>query len=124
HPGAQAPAVAGACVDGMDVVVLGPRLALADSDRRRLLARAREHGSVLISAGPWAGAHTTLTVEGSRWSGLGAGAGRLRERQLSVVIGSRASGQTRRVLLTLDSDPGLKRTRRESVGQAAFEGAA
>ena len=124
HPGAQAPAVAGACVDGMDVVVLGPRLALADSDRRRLLARARERGSVLISAGSWAGAHVTLTVEDSRWSGLGAGDGRLRERQLNVLIGSRVSGQSRQVLLTLDSETGLRRERRQSVGQAAFEGAA
>src|SRR6478736_530314 len=124
HPGAQAPAVVGACVDGMDVVVLGPRLALADSDRRRLLARARERGAVLISAGPWDGAHITLSVEGSRWSGLGAGDGRLRERQLSVAVGSRASGQSRRVLLTLDSEPGLGRETRASVGQATFEGAA
>jgi len=124
HPGAQAPVVAGACVDGMDVVVLGPRLALADSDRRRLVARARERGAVLISAGPWAGAHATLAVEESRWSGLGAGDGRLRERELTVAVSSRAGGQVRRVLLTLDSDAGLRSGRRASVGQAALEGAA
>lgn len=125
HPGAQAAAVAGACVDGMEVVVLGPRLALGDADRRRLAARARERGSVIISAGPWSGAHATLTVVESSWRGLGAGDGRLRERQMTIAASSRAGGQVRRVLLTLDVDTGLRRQSRESVGQAAaFEGAA
>jgi len=125
HPGAQAPAVAGACVDGMDVVVLGPRLALADADRRRLVARARERGAVIVSAGSWEGAHVTLTVESSRWRGLGAGDGRLREREMTVAMSSRAGGQVRRVLLTLDVDTGLRRESRDSVGQpAALEGAA
>ena len=125
HPGSQAPAVAGACVDGMDVVVLGPRLALADSDRRRLTARARERGAVLISAGPWAGAHMNLTVIESHWRGLGAGDGRLRARDVVVQVGSRAGGVPRTVSLTLDAEvmPGLRRETRESVTQVV-EGAA
>jgi hypothetical protein len=124
HPGAQAPAVAGACVDGMDVVVLGPRLALADSDRRRLAARARERGAVLISAGPWGGAHVGLTVLRSTWSGLGAGDGRLRARDMLVEVTSRAGGQARRVALTLDADVMLRSESRTSVGRASLEGAA
>ena len=125
HPGSQAPAVAGACIDGMDVVVFGPRLALSDADRRRLAARARERGGVIISAGPWAGAHMRLAVESASWRGLGAGDGRLREREMTVAVSSRAGGQVRRVLLTLDSDTGPRRSTRDSVGQAAaYEGAA
>jgi len=125
HPGAQAPAVAGACVDGMDVVVLGPRLALTDADRRRLAARARERGSVIISAGEWSGAHSTLTVVENSWRGLGAGDGRLRARDMLVEVTSRAGGQARRVALTLDADstPGRRREVRAGAAQV-IEGAA
>ena len=108
HPGAQAPAVAGACVDGMDVVVLGPRLVMSDADRRRLAARARERGTVIVSAGPWTGAHITMGVESARWSGLGAGDGRLRSRDVVLAVTSRAGGPTRRVALTLDEDVAVR----------------
>lgn len=125
HPGAQAPAVAGACVDGMDVVVLGPRLALTDADRRRLAARARERGSVIISAGAWDGAHATISVLESMWRGLGAGDGRLRARDMLVEVTSRAGRQARRVALTLDADVTPRHeTARASVGRATYEGAA
>lgn len=109
HPGAQAPAVAGACVDGMDVVVLGSRLALADADRRRLASRARERGAVIVAAGPWPGAHVSLAVTGSRWHGLGAGDGRLRGRDLTVQIGGRQSGSARVVTLPFDLEAPVRR---------------
>lgn len=125
HPGTQAPAVAGACIDGMDVVVLGPRLALSDADRRRLAARARERGAVLISAGPWVGAHVSLTVTESHWRGLGAGDGRLRARDMLVEVTSRAGGRARRVALTLDADATLGRRREVRAGAPqVIEGAA
>jgi len=107
HPGVQAAQVVGACVDGMDVVMLGPRLALSHADRRRLASRARERGSVLIVAEPWDGANVSLTVEGSRWRGLGSGDGRLREREMTVVVDGRSQGTRRRVNVTLDVDPGV-----------------
>jgi hypothetical protein len=122
HPGSQAAAVAGACVDGMDMVVMGPRLALGDADRRRLAARAREQGSVIISAGPWDGAHMNLAVTRSTWSGLGAGDGRLRARDMLVEVTSRAGGPARRITLTLEADVMLRT--RASVGQASLEGVA
>lgn len=109
HPGAQAPAVAGACVDGMDVVVLGPRLALAEPDRRRLASRARERGAVLVAAGPWPGAHITLTAVGSRWHGLGAGDGRLRGRDLTVRVQGRQAGGSRLVTLPFDMEGPVRR---------------
>ncbi len=105
HPGADAPAVIGACLDGMDAVVLGPRLALSDADRRRLAARARERGVVLVSAGPWTGAHVALTVCRSAWSGLGAGDGRLRSRTVTVARSGRHLGSPDRVEILLDSEP-------------------
>ncbi len=48
--GVDAPAVLAALIDGMDVVVVGPGVALLDRDRRRLTARARERGTVLVPA--------------------------------------------------------------------------
>ncbi len=104
HPGTQVVEAAGAAVDGMDVTLVGPRVALSEADRRRLASRARERGSVILAAGPWTGAHTTMTVERSAWRGLGAGEGRLRERDLSVAVAGRRSGAVRRVRLTLDAD--------------------
>lgn len=106
HPGAQAAAALGACIDGMDVVMVGKGIALSDADRRRLAGRARERGCVMVAAGSWAGAQIQLTVERSRWRGLGAGEGRLRERDVTVAISGRSAGATRRVTVTLDAgDP-------------------
>lgn len=102
HPGVQAAAAAGACIDGMDVVLLGEGLALSDSDRRRLASRARERGVVMIAGGAWTGAHVSLTVVESRWSGLGAGDGRLRTRDLTVRAQGRQAGRARLVTLALD----------------------
>ncbi|WP_062292034.1 hypothetical protein [Demequina phytophila] len=102
YPGAQAAAAAGACVDGMDVVLLGPRLALSEADRRRLASRARERGAVIVADGAWTGAHVTLTAVGSRWHGLGAGDGRLRGRDLTVRVEERRGGTARLVTVPLD----------------------
>jgi hypothetical protein len=104
HPGAEAATVVGACIDGMDAVVLGPRLALSDPDRRRLAARARERSVVLISAGPWTGAHVALTVIRASWSGLGSGDGRLRSRSLAVARSGRHLGAADEVEVVLDAD--------------------
>lgn len=110
HPGAEAAAVAAACVDGMDVVVLGPRLAMSDADRRRLAARARERGAVIVSIGPHPATHVALRVLRSEWSGLGAGEGRLRERTLTVARSGRQMGGIDEATITLDSEaerPGM-----------------
>jgi hypothetical protein len=85
RPGPDAPAVVAALLDGMDVVVTGPRAALTDADRRRLAARARERGALLASTTSWPGAHLTLDARGGTWSGVDAGAGWLRRRTLSVL---------------------------------------
>ena len=50
--GVDAPAVLAALIDGMDIVVIGPEVALLDQDRRRLTTRARDRGTVLVAALP------------------------------------------------------------------------
>ncbi|WP_454048930.1 hypothetical protein [Cellulomonas sp. Marseille-Q8402] len=105
RPGVDAPTVVAALLDGIDVVVVGPGTHLADADRRRLMARARDRGSVLLSTAPWSGAGTVLTVEGGRWTGVGEGDGRLRAHELHVTRtgrGSAGQAQDLRVVLPLE----------------------
>jgi len=100
-PGPDGPTVVAALLDGVDVVVVGD-VALTDADRRRLSARARERGAVLLATAQWPGAHVVLTVESTRWEGLGLGHGRLRERRQTVVgsgRGAAARGWRREVTL-------------------------
>lgn len=89
-PGIESAATVAALLDGMDIVVVGPEVALVDSDRRRLAARARERASVLLAMRPWQGAGMTLTADRSRWSGLGVGHGRLHSRLLTVSRSGRS----------------------------------
>ncbi|MCV2393313.1 hypothetical protein OEB99_03245 [Actinotalea sp. M2MS4P-6] len=89
-PGPDGPRVIAALVDGVDAVVVGD-VALADADRRRLSARARERSAVLVATTPWPGASVQLTVERTRWSGVGRGNGRLRDRVLTVSRAGRGS---------------------------------
>ncbi|HEY5515274.1 MAG TPA: hypothetical protein VIK12_03605 [Pengzhenrongella sp.] len=89
HPGPDAPTVLAALLDGVDLVIVGAGAALADSDRRRLMARARERGAVLLSTEPWPGAHLVLIAEPAGWTGLGAGYGHLRSHRLTVTCGGR-----------------------------------
>jgi hypothetical protein len=100
--GVDAPAVLAALIDGMDVVVIGPEVALLEQDRRRLTARARDRGTVLVSALPtsasgaggsagWAGAHVVLEATAGDWAGTDHGAGWLRRRTLRVRRTGRGS---------------------------------
>jgi hypothetical protein len=84
-PGPDTPAVLAALLDGMDVVVVGPGAALADADRRRLAARARQRDVVLVATQRWPGAHVVLDARGGTWTGADAGAGWLRRRTLRVL---------------------------------------
>ncbi|MBN2177150.1 MAG: hypothetical protein JW722_05775 [Demequinaceae bacterium] len=104
HPGAEAAAIVAASIDGMDIVVLGPHLALTDPDLRRLAARARERGVVLVGTSPHPGTHVALRVLRSEWVGLGAGEGRLRERTLTVARSGRRMGAPDEVAIVLDAE--------------------
>lgn len=102
RPGLEAPNVVAALLDGVDVVVVGPEVALSDADRRKLSARARDRGSVLLSTVDWPGAGVVLTVESGRWTGVDAGEGRLRTHEIRLVRTGRGSAAVPRSLdLTL-----------------------
>ncbi|MBD5787264.1 hypothetical protein IF650_13885 [Cellulosimicrobium terreum] len=101
RPGPDAAIALAALVDGMDVVVVGPQAPLLDADRRRLVARARERGTVLVAATPWPGAHVALRVTGGSWTGADHGAGWLRQRTLTVERAGR-SGASRPVRVEVE----------------------
>ncbi len=95
-PGPDWAAVAGALLDAMDVVVVAPRGRVLDGDVRRLAARARQRGAVLVPYGAvrWPGAERRLSAAGGSWEGLGAGSGHLRARL--VVVRSEGRGAAAR----------------------------
>ncbi len=102
RPGPDAPSVVAALVDGLDVVLVGPDAALTDGDRRRLGARARDRGAVLLSSTAWPGANVVLTAASQRWSGAEDGAGRLRAHELRVTRSGRGgAGVPQSLTLTL-----------------------
>lgn len=85
----------GALLDAVDVVVArpgsGPGLraaAATDGEARRLSARARGKDAVLVlfgqHAGAWPAVDVRLSAEHGRWTGIGHGYGRLKQRQLLV----------------------------------------
>lgn len=106
------PPVIAALVDGFDVVLVGagPRSHLRAGDARRLVARARERGAVLVSAGgDLAGqcSPSCLTVTAATWEGLGAGWGHLRGRRVTVEAAGRgAAARPRRAGLWLPGADG------------------
>ena len=68
-------------------------------DVRRLAARARNRDAVLMPFQPgtavngetWPAADVRLSAQGGRWTGIGAGYGRLRQRRLTVTAEGRGS---------------------------------
>lgn len=97
--------VVSALLDGMAYVVVGPEAWLTASERRRLLARARERGSGLVAASAWEQAAVRLDVVAHRWSGVDQGGGYLRRCELDVARTER--GVTDRWALTLPSPASL-----------------
>ncbi len=114
--------VVAAFVGAVDVVVMGPTHRVRAGDARRLAARTRERGTVLIqlastssragvgarsrsAAGAGAGAieaDLRLTGVEARWQGLGQGHGHLQARRLVVEVGGRRrADRPRRVELWL-----------------------
>ncbi|MGW4483764.1 hypothetical protein ACWEOE_07965 [Amycolatopsis sp. NPDC004368] len=84
RPGAEYAAVVAALLDGVDLVVTEPR-SLRPAVARRLSARARHRGAVLLSLGPWPAADLDLHCTPGPWTGfLGSGAGFLRSRPAEV----------------------------------------
>jgi hypothetical protein len=103
--------VVAALVDGFDVVLVagqpegrdrgqgegrgqgrGRGTGLRPADARRLVARARERGAVLMTVGgdlPGERSPVRLTVVAAAWTGLGEGWGHLAGRRVTVEAGGR-----------------------------------
>jgi hypothetical protein len=108
-PGARAwPTVVAALLDAVDVVLVRAPAGLPAGQARRLAARARERGAVLVPLGAWSEpADLRLAVAASGWRGLGQGHGRLRARWVEVVVGGRgAATRERRACLWLPGPDG------------------
>lgn len=83
--------VVGALVGAVDVVVTAPPAGVRAAEIRRVAARLRERGTVMVEVGtarrhhrgsPAIQAEISLAVTDVRWEGLGAGHGRLTARRV------------------------------------------
>jgi hypothetical protein len=121
EPGPQWASVAASLLDAFDLVVVHPpartgRGVGQQGDMRRLGARARERGAVLLVTGAWEGVAVELSVTGQRWRGLGAGHGYLRARQVEVrAIGRGAAVRPRLATVWLPGIDGTVTAARESA---------
>ncbi len=89
-------AVIAALLDGITVVVAAvpPHVRLGDA--RRLVARARERGAVLVAFGAWpVEAAVRLHAGPGGWHGLEAGNGLLATRELNVQVEAKGRGFAR-----------------------------
>lgn len=122
-PGGQWPAVVAALVDGFDLILVRPPARVRPVDARRLAARVRERGAVMVvvdTPGWPESPDIRLSAGPSAWEGLGEGHGLLRARHMEVVAtGRRVGGRERRRSVWLpapggglaDAGPGVAGTR-------------
>jgi hypothetical protein len=76
------------------VAAVPPRLRLGDA--RRLVARARERGAVLVAFGDWpVEAAVRVRTGPGAWRGLGPGSGLLEARDLRVEVEVKGRGFAR-----------------------------
>lgn len=101
--------VIAALVVAIDVVVVDARLPVRPAEVRRLGARVRERGGVVVVVHPdgghvgasWTG-DVVMTVRAGTWSGPGRGDGHLRSRSMVVdVTGRGRAARSRRCELSL-----------------------
>ncbi len=99
-----------ALVDGFDLLLLhAGRGGVRSVDARKLVARARERGTVLVQLGPgWeAEADLSLRIVEARWEGLDDGYGHLLARRVTLeVTGRGAAARPRRSELWLPARDG------------------
>jgi hypothetical protein len=101
--------VVAALVDALDVVVVRSRRKVSSGDARRLIARARERGSVLIVLGDsWPEApDVRLSIVRAEWEGIGDGCGHLQARRVVIEAGGRrAAARARQAELWLPAAGG------------------
>lgn len=116
HPGDQWAVAAAALVDGFDLLMLRPPGRVRPVDARRLMARVRERGTVMlvVDAPDWPESpdlRLSLSRYRTEWEGLGAGHGCLTGRRMEVVSsGRRVGGRDRRVEVWLPASSGRLET--------------
>lgn len=91
--------VAAALVDAFDMVLVATRHRIDAGAARRLGAKARERGSVILQVGRWGwpeAPDVRLDVIECQWAGLGQGHGVLRSRQITVTAVNRRDARPRR----------------------------
>jgi hypothetical protein len=100
-------------VEAFDVVLARVDRRVRDADARRLTARARDAGSVLVlllpdARGVWPDApDVRLDITASEWSGIGDGYGHLHARRVEVsATGRRAAARARHTALWLPGPNG------------------
>lgn len=101
-------AIVATLADSVDAVLVG-RARARVTDARKLQARLRERGGVLVTVGGEGGLEPDLTmaVVEATWEGLGRGNGHLRSRRVEVEsTGRRAAARPRRVTLWLPDTDG------------------
>lgn len=83
--------VTAALVDGFDCVVVAAHRGVPATSARRLVARVRERGAVLVTlGGGWPEpAAVQLRVVRTRWEGIEPGHGHLRARKVRVAVDGR-----------------------------------
>ena len=130
-PGPDPLQVISALADGVDVIAaVSPvegavgravirSMGLPPARQRVLTGRLRQGGAVLLVVGRWPGADLVFTVREVRWSGIGQGYGRLRDRELDVRVAGRRAGGALGATVTLRLRAG-----RNSVMVEALETAA
>ncbi len=92
--------------DGVDAVLFAPSAPVRQGDARKLTARARDRGSLLVvldRRGWWSEpGDLRLGVTASAWSGLGGGHGLLSSRSVEVEVSGRgAAARPRRTAMHL-----------------------
>ena len=112
-PGPDPLQVISALADGVDVIAaVSPvegavgravirSMGLPPARQRVLTGRLRQGGAVLLVVGRWPGADLVFTVREVRWSGIGQGYGRLRDRELDVRVAGRRAGAALGATVTL-----------------------
>ncbi|HSR26427.1 MAG TPA: hypothetical protein VLW53_22935, partial [Candidatus Eisenbacteria bacterium] len=100
-----------ACIDGFDVVVLGPAAqAVRPGTARRLVARLQSRGAVAVTIGaPVFGGDLRFECVRSAWAGLGDGHGVAQERVVRVELSGRRVPRVRRADLWLPAADGRVR---------------
>ncbi|MFE7531343.1 hypothetical protein ACFU7Y_37405 [Kitasatospora sp. NPDC057542] len=73
------------------MLAAAPPRSLAPRAVDRLVGHLRRAGTVLITPGPWPGAHLRLDVTARHWSGVQDGWGQLERRRVRVESSGRGS---------------------------------